>query len=105
MQNTTDNLSFLIYDLLPVGESNKISTHALMQLINEPTVKGLKNRIRAERMNGALILSTTKNGGGYYKPMNDTEITEFIELYSHHAISIFAMLKTAKESLKGKSAQ
>lgn len=99
--NTNNNTS--IYDILPVGESNKISTHDLMNLINESSIRELKKRVRDERLNGALILSTTQNGGGYYKPKNESEITAFIELYSRHAKSTFAMLKTARHALKGDS--
>ncbi len=103
MQENTKTASTSIYDLLPVGESNKISTHDLMRLINESSIRELKKRVRTERLNGALILSTTQNGGGYYKPKNESEIADFIELYSRHAKATFAMLKAARHALKGDS--
>ena len=90
-----------IYDLLPAGEQNALPMAALKNIIGDGiTDREIRARIRQERLNGSLIISTKRNGGGYYRPVSVDEITDFVRTYEQEAASLRAMLKAAKEVLK-----
>ena len=90
-----------IYDLLPEGKDRAIKTAQLMDVTGIETKRELCDEIRRERLQGALIISTKSNGGGYYRPKDDIEIATFVATFEKEAKSLFAMLKTARKVLKG----
>ncbi len=89
-----------IVNLLPAGKENAVPAKYLVGVTGVSSKRELNHRIRAERLNGALILSTKANGGGYYRPKNRQEIQEFVDSYKGEAIATFAMMKTARDVLK-----
>ena len=64
----------------------------------------LQQEIREERAAGALILSKTNDGGGYFLPsegeQGKAEIQAFISTLHARAANTFAALKAAKAALK-----
>lgn len=107
--STGSNKTQAIFDLLPVGESNAISSKQLANIVGTSSVRDLQNRIAAEREQGALILSTCRNGGGYYRPSNgpegQREIAAFIQTLRARALSTLKILRTAKAALSGLDGQ
>ena len=89
----------MILDLIPRGEKNKISTPELMKAAGYRSDRTLKAAIRRERLGGAMILSTRKNGGGYYRPASREEIAEYVRTFESDAASTFAVLRTARQLL------
>ena len=62
--------------------------------------RALSAAVRAERLNGALILSTKCCGGGYWVSDDPDEIEAFIQTYSAEGRSLFAMQKAARQRQK-----
>ena len=89
----------MIAELLNEGFENRIPKEYLKEVtgLNE---REFLQQVRNERMNGALILSTKKPGGGYFLPGNKGEIVEFCKSASGEAVSIFAMLKPFRMEIK-----
>lgn len=89
--------TLLIYDLLPTGKENRVRSDELVRAAGLPDKRALCSRIRRERLDGALILSTKEGGGGYYKPATVAEVNEFIASYSGEARALFSMLAAARK--------
>lgn len=90
-----------IYDLLPTGEQNALTARELMNRTGYADARAMREQIRRERLEGALILSTKGNGGGYYRPGSAAELRAFIQTYEREADSTKAMLQAAKQALEG----
>lgn len=92
-----------IFDLLPRGEVNAVPSKTLAELSGCRSVRELQYRIAAERKDH-LILSTCRNGGGYYAPARGkagrAEITAFISTLRNRALNTLAALKTAQAALQ-----
>ena len=80
-----------IYSVLPVGESNAISSSDLANLA------------------GLLILSKSHNGGGYFRPSpgaaGEAEIARFIATVRSRALNSLKILRGAKTALSGPEGQ
>lgn len=98
MTNQTEGVS--LRDLIPTGSENAISTADLMSKAGFVDKRTLRMNIRRLRISGEVILSTTKNKGGYYRPKNKGELRKFIRQEENRAKSIFYALKTARRMLK-----
>lgn len=94
-----------IFDLLPVGEDNAVSSRDLVALVGAASVRDLQNRIAEERDQGNLILSTCRHGGGYFRPSpgpaGQAEISAFISTLRSRALSTLRVLRAAKAALFG----
>lgn len=92
-----------ILDFLPRGENNAIPSKTLAELSGCKSVRELQYRIAAERKDH-LILSTCRNGGGYYAPARGragrAEITAFVATLRSRALNTLAALKTAQAALQ-----
>ena len=81
-----------VFSLLPQGEGNAL--HA----------RELQHAIAIEREAGALILSTCRGGGGYYRPSDGEtgkqEICKFVATLASRAINTLRALKAARYELK-----
>lgn len=97
-----------IYDLLPHGEANAIPSRQLVELVGASSVRELQSRIAGEREAGAMILSTCKGGGGYFKPSDGTEgraeIERYIRTLLARALNTLRALSGAKAALASDSA-
>lgn len=87
-----------IYDILPAGKRNAISRKELVAR-SGLSDRQLRHQIAAERRAGAVIISTTENGGGYYRPENPEEIRRFVASMVHRGKEIFAAVKSARVAL------
>lgn len=105
--STGSNKTQAIFDLLPVGESNAISSKQLANIVGTSSVRDLQNRIAAEREQGALILSTCRNGGGYFRPspgeIGKAEINRYIATLRARALSTLHILHAAKAAVASDS--
>lgn len=90
-------------DSIPTGRENAITTNDLMRLNGYSDKRKLRQDIRSLRIAGEVILSTTKNKGGYYRPKDKDELRQFIRQEEKRAKSIFYALKTARRMLKKSS--
>lgn len=101
--NTDREKPQAIFDLLPVGESNAIASKELAALVGVRTVRELQAMIAAERAVGMLILSTCRNGGGYYRPSpgatGHAEISAYCHTLRARALNTLRALKAAKMAL------
>lgn len=96
---STSNLQ-AIYDLLPEGEARAISSKSLAELVGASSVRELQSRIAVERDQGKLILSTCRNGGGYFRPSpgddGQAEINRFIATLKARALNTLRALRAAR---------
>ena len=89
----------MVEELLRKGRKNARS-HTELCLILNTTNRELQKKIAEERENGAVILSTSEKGGGYFLPETREEIVSFINTLSNRAGNTFKALKSAKALLK-----
>jgi hypothetical protein len=90
----------LISDFLNYGKANAITSQRLADLAGCKSVRDLQELIAAERSQGAVILSTCRNGGGYYLPENATEVTEFVKTLTSRARNTLIALDSARAYLR-----
>ena len=90
--------------ILPHGEENAVKTKTLVLQTGAKNVRCLMKQIENERKAGAVILSTVRNGGGYFLP--DTgekgriETQFFVKTMKARAVSIFRAVRAARQSLQ-----
>lgn len=98
-----------VFDLLPCGENNAVSSKELAKMVGAASVRELQSMIASERGNGALILSTCRSGGGYYRPSSgaegQAEIAAFIRTLRARALNTLAAIKAARKALEGVEGQ
>ncbi len=98
-----------VCDLLPMGEENAISSKNLAQILGCKSVRDLQILIANERAAGNLILSTCRNGGGYFKPaageQGRLEIAAFISTLRARALNTLAAIKAARSALEAVDGQ
>lgn len=87
-------------NVIPRGQANAISTVDLMEAAGYGDIRKLRRDIRRLRVQGEVILSSTKKGGGYYRPQDTGEVRRFIKQEENRAKSIFYALKTARKLLQ-----
>ena len=88
--------------LLLHGEGNAIPTPRLAALAGYGSTRQLQRKIEAERVNGALILSSST--GGYFLPSSDpdearAEITDFVHTVLSRAYNSILILQSARAAL------
>lgn len=110
-QNSHCNLSthsearpeLFISSLLLHGEDHAIPTADLVRLAGVKSARELQNRIAFERDRGALILSSCRNGGGYFLPADGEagrqEIKAFIRTLNARALNTIRAFKAAMAEL------
>ena len=93
----------MIAELLWQGKENAISTRDLLLISGLKSSRAMQNAIKRERANGALILSTSKNGGGYYLPSDGEkgrmELLEFEGTLKARALNTLKTLKNVQRAL------
>lgn len=89
--------------LLPQGEAHAIPTRQLVALCGYRSARELQKQIERERMAGALILSKSGDGGGYYLPDSGEagrrEIAAFVQTVNARAVNSLRTLKAARRAL------
>ena len=99
-----ENQVFPIADLLRRGEENAISSRMLLQISGIPSKRELSSEIERERLGGALILSSSKRGCGYFLPSEGekgiTEMRRFYNSCSARAKSTYCSLRFIRRAIK-----
>ena len=92
-----------IFEILPIGEGNAISSKSLAGLVGAASVRELQSMIAQEREDGALILSTCRGGGGYFRPSpgneGRAEIEKYIRTLRMRALNTLRVLRSAKAAV------
>ena len=87
-----------VFDLLPVGAEYAISRRALAALTGLSD-RQLRYKISQERKAGALILSTTEDGGGYFRAADVQELRRWVAMMTAHTNATLAVIRAAQEAL------
>lgn len=103
-RNESERCNGLIEQILKdagaVSKITRLSADELILAGNFTDKRALSAAVRAERLNGALILSTKCCNGGYWISDDPDEIEAFIQTYSAEGRSLFAMQKAARQRRK-----
>ena len=93
-----------VFDRLPQGEENAIQAKELARQCGFKGARDLQHAIALERETGALILSTCRHGGGYYRPApgeaGRQEVSAFIRTLRARAINTLRAIRAAHEALE-----
>lgn len=93
-----------VFYRLPRGEGNAIKAKDLARQCGFKSARDLQHAIALEREAGALILSTCRHGGGYYRPSDGEagkrEINAFVATLASRAINTLRAIKVARRELK-----
>lgn len=96
-----------VFDLLPCGENNAVSSKELAKMVGATSVRELQSMIASERDSGSLILSSCK--GGYFRPQDgaagQAEISRFIGTLRSRALNTLAAIRAARKALEGVAGQ
>lgn len=84
---------FCVSDVLLHERENRLSLKELCTILQEEG-RTIRKQIEFERRNGALILSCSKSGGGYFLPSLDPEQAR-VELLNYYK----SMMKRAKMTI------
>ena len=90
----------MIIEFLKRGKQKAIPSKQLAKMVGCKNVRDLRALVSQERQQGAVILSTSRNGGGYYLPANTEEVQEFIRTLDARARHTFLALRSARKYLK-----
>ena len=90
----------MIEKFLLEGKQNATASQTLADLAGCKSVRELQEVIAQERAAGAVILSTCKDGGGYFLPANLGEVKEFIVTLESRGRNTLLALESAKAYLK-----
>lgn len=96
--NTGQEQKTSIFDMLPVGAEYAISRRELAALTSMSD-RQLRCRIAQERKAGALILSTTEGGGGYYRAANADELRRYVLSMRSRSRETLAAVRAAEKFL------
>ena len=85
------------------GERNAVPSRELLKWTGLKTNRDLQMVIAKERAEGKLILSTCRNGGGYFAPSDGalgvSEIRSFIATLNNRAVNTQKALTAARKAL------
>ena len=85
------------------GEHSAISGKDLLRICGFSTIRQLRSAVSAERMRGALIISSSD--GGYFLPSEDPtearqELLNFVSVNQSRAFTLLRTLRTARKALR-----
>lgn len=90
----------MIIEFLKKGKQNAIPSKQLVEMAGCGNIRDLRALVSQERQQGAVILSTSRGGGGYYLPGDTEEVREFIRTLDARARHTFLALRSARKYLK-----
>lgn len=90
----------MIIEFLKKGKQNAIPSKQLAKMAGCGSVRDLRALVSQERQQGAVILSTSRNGGGYYLPADAEEVREFVRTLDARARHTFLALRSARKYLR-----
>lgn len=96
---------FRVRDVLPYGKSAAIAAKPLASSLGFRSVRELQKQIERERSAGAVILSTTQNGGGYFLSNDPNELRRFTRTLEARARNTFKAAQSAQMALDAATGQ
>jgi len=94
----------MIAEFLLHGAENALSTSDLIRIAGLKSSRELQIQVAKERDSGILILSTCRNGGGYFLPdegeKGQAEIDEFVRTLVARALNTLKALQSARKALE-----
>ena len=90
----------MVIEFLKKGKQNAIPSKLLAEMAGCGNVRDLRALVSQERQQGAVILSTSRGGGGYYLPADAEEVQEFIRTLDARARHTFLALRSARKYLR-----
>lgn len=90
----------MVIEFLKTGKDNAVPSKVLAKMVGCGNVRDLQALVSQERQQGAVILSTSRNGGGYYLPADAEEVREFIRTLDARARHTFLALRSARKYLR-----
>lgn len=90
----------VIVEFLKKGKQNAIPSKQLAKMTGCGSVRDLRDLVAKERQRGAVILSTSRNSGGYYLPADAEEVREFVRTLDARARHTFLALRSARKYLR-----
>lgn len=90
----------IVADVLPTGQASAVTSQALCDLLGFESPRELQKEIARERAAGAVILSSCRDGGGYFLPETNQEVKAFIKTLENRGKNTFMALKSARNYLK-----
>lgn len=88
-----------VFDFLPHGKENAISSKALTKALGFQNIRDLQKKIERERSAGAVILSTTLGGGGYFLSDDPDELRRFTQTLNARAKNTMKAAESAQRAL------
>lgn len=92
-----------IFERLPQGEENAISSRELTKLCGYRSIRDLQAKVAVERAAGAPILSTCRHGGGYFLAddgeKGQQELENCRRTLTARAVHIFGALRPIHKEL------
>lgn len=85
--------------LLRPGAANAIPTERLVELAGFRSARELQQQIARERETGALILSKSGDGGGYFLASTKEELRAFERTLTRRALSTLSALRSTRLAL------
>ena len=90
----------MVVEFLKKGKQKAIPSKQLAKMVGCKNVWDLRALVSQERQQGAVILSTSRGGGGYYLPGDTEEVQEFIRTLDARARHTFLALRSARKYLR-----
>lgn len=90
----------MVNELLKIGKSNIMTSEELINALKLSGTRELVSIVQKERQQGAVILSTCGNGGGYYLPETEQELKEFIKSMDRRKSELDKSTASARKELK-----
>ena len=88
-----------VFDVLPAGEEKAVSRSTLAAMLGLSD-RELRREIAGERLHGALILSTMKHGGGYFRAASLEELRRWVNSMESRGRATFAVVSAARKYLR-----
>ena len=98
-------MRFLVRDSLRYGKAAAIASKPLAEALWFRSVRELQRAIEQERAAGAVILSTTQNGGGYFLSNDPNELRWFTRTLEARARNTFKAAQSAQMALDAATGQ
>lgn len=98
-------MRFLVRDSLRYGKAAAIASKPLAEALGFRSVRELQKQIEKERAAGAVILSTTQNGGGYFLSDDPAELLRFTRTLEARARNTIRAANSAHKALDAATGQ
>lgn len=88
-----------VFEFLPYGKGNAIPSKVLAKVLGFQSVPDLQRQTERDRSAGAVILSTTLGGGGYFLSDDPDELRRFTQTLNARAKNTMKAAESAQRAL------